>query len=363
MKYNGNYILGTFEGNRFRLSVQWQVLSALLLSVVTLVVLNVVFGLVYRNFDVIQNAWNLTNFLRSIGMFAVVLTVVRRVNARMETNLDWDNSLAKRIIAHLFLPVACSILAISVFNLIFDVVIFKVEFIRFLDQFITVVVTSFGVSLVLLSDFGIFLLNKWKQSATEVEKFKKENMEFRFDMLRNQVNPHFLFNSLNTLASLIYENQDQASDFVRQLAKVYRYILENKEKELINLQEEHVFLESYLYLIQIRFASGLHIELDLNLENNGLLAPMTIQLLVENAIKHNVVSPSRPLQIKIFTDEENNLVVTNTLQKKAIPEPSTKTGLDNIRNRYKFLSDRSIEVIETESLFTVKIPLIYDETK
>jgi len=361
MQQSNTYILGSLDGNKFRLSLRWQVLSTLLLCIVSLVILNAVFGLVYRNYNVLQKAKDTGNLLSAFALFTIVLAVVRWTNTRLESKLEWDSSLRKRIFQHLVLPVLISILGISVIRIIFDVFIFEVAFIRLLDQIITVTVTSFGISLVLLCDFGIFLLNKWKQSATEAEKFKKENLEFRFDMLRNQVNPHFLFNSLNTLASLIYENQDQASDFVRQLAKVYRYVLENKDKELITLKEENEFLNSYLYLVQIRFAGGLQIDMNLDLENKGMLPPMTVQLLIENAIKHNVVSASKPLRIQIFTNDENQLVVNNGLQKKSSPEPSTKTGLDNIKNRYNFLSDRNIEVLETEESFTVKVPLIFDE--
>lgn len=357
------YIFGSMDGGRFRLSMSWQVFSTLFLCLITILLLNAVFGLVYRNYSVLQNTWDIKHLLSAFHSFALVLLLVRWLNTRIESQLSWSRSLGKQILYHLVLPVLISIVAISLINLVMDALVYQVDFIRLLDQVITVVVTSFGISLVLLSDFGIILLNKWKQSATEAEKFKKENMEFRFDMLRNQVNPHFLFNSLNTLASLIYENQDQASDFVRQLAKVYRYVLENKDKELITLQEEHDFLKSYLYLLQIRFAQGLQINLQLDLENKGLLAPMTVQLLVENAIKHNIVSASKPLKISIYTDEENSLVVANTLQKKISPEPSTKTGLANIKNRYAFLTDKEVEILETTENYTVRVPLIFDETQ
>jgi LytS/YehU family sensor histidine kinase len=191
-----------------------------------------------------------------------------------------------------------------------------------------------------------------------LERFKKENAEFRFESLRSQLNPHFLFNSLNTLSSLVFENQEKAGIFIRELADVYRYILEFREHELVKVSKELEMVRSYIYLIQLRFDKNLEMAVKIG-EKSGerMIAPMTMQMLIENAIKHNVISKKKPLTIRIY-DEENYLVVENNIQKKETKEYSSNVGLKNIQSRYGFLSGDNIEVFEDDQIFKVKIPLI-----
>jgi LytS/YehU family sensor histidine kinase len=185
-------------------------------------------------------------------------------------------------------------------------------------------------------------------------------------MLKNQVNPHFLFNSLNTLSSLIYSNQDTAAKFVRQLARVYRYVLENRDKEVISLKEELTFLQSFIYLIHLRFSENLKVEIDIPVQmQEKLIAPMTLQMLIENAIKHNVVSQKKPLTIQIYADMFEHITVTNNLQKKTIREYSSNIGLKNICSRYGFITDRKVIIEENPENFKVRIPLldkVYEST-
>jgi len=205
---------------------------------------------------------------------------------------------------------------------------------------------------------SMFLMEKWRFSLAELERFKKENAEFRFESLRSQLNPHFLFNSLNTLASLIYENTGKAEIFIRELADVYRYILEFREHELVKVSKELEMVSSYIYLVQLRFDQNLEMSVSIGPRSGErMIAPMTIQMLIENAIKHNVISKKKPLAIRIY-DEENYIVVENNLQKKETREYSSNLGLKNIQSRYGFLSDNKIEVLEDGQTFKVKIPLI-----
>ncbi len=177
-------------------------------------------------------------------------------------------------------------------------------------------------------------------------------------MLRNQVNPHFLFNSLNTLSSLIYENQDTAAEYIRKLSRVYRYVLEQKEKELVKLKTELDFIKAYIYLYELRFTNMLTFEIKISDESKDcFIAPMTLQMLIENAVKHNIVSKKKQLTIKISSKDEY-LVISNNLQKKQIKEYSSELGLKNIKSRYAFISDKEVIVEETNEHFTVKIPLI-----
>ena len=183
-------------------------------------------------------------------------------------------------------------------------------------------------------------------------------MATRYESLKNQVNPHFLFNSLNALTNLVYEDQDLAADFIRQLSKVYRYVLETRSKEVVSLETEMKFVESYLFLQHIRFDDKLRVEASVSGFENRLLPPLALQMLLENAIKHNTIAKDEPLTISIRV-EEDMLVVKNNLQIKNIPtEESSGMGLANIKARYEFLSDKPVVVEKTESYFRVKLPLL-----
>jgi two-component system, LytTR family, sensor kinase len=205
---------------------------------------------------------------------------------------------------------------------------------------------------------SIYFMHQLRHSVEETENLKRENLAAQLNALRTQVNPHFLFNNLNTLSSLIPENPKHAVDFVQQLSKVYRHILEVKEEKSILLSKEMEVLEAYYFLLKTRF--GNNIELKINIPCEKLdknIVPLSLQLLMENAIKHNIVSESRPLHVNIFT-ENGSLVMDNNLQLKKQISESTGIGLDSIRNRYKLISEKPVKVTESETNFTVSIPLI-----
>ena len=205
-------------------------------------------------------------------------------------------------------------------------------------------------------------LNNWKQTALDAERLKKEQMASKYESLKNQVNPHFLFNSLNALTNLVYEDQDQAANFIRQLSKVYRYVLDTRAQEVVELKTEMDFVDSYLYLQKIRFDDKLTVEINLDGYENSMVPPMSLQMLLENAIKHNTIAKDEPLTIQIKI-EDSKLVVRNNLQKKNIPAAEISgTGLNNIISRYEFLSQEKVDVIETETHFTVKLPLLSFES-
>ncbi len=199
----------------------------------------------------------------------------------------------------------------------------------------------------------------WNQSKLETQKLKTQQVASQLETLKNQISPHFLFNSLNTLAAIIPEDQNSAVKFTEKLSEVYRYILSYKDKELVPLETELDFIESYLYLLKMRYPENLFVEYKIEEKDKKMfVAPLTLQMLVENAIKHNVISKSKPLTIEIYTDSQKNIVVKNQLQKKVIGYNSTRTGLDNIKKRYKYLSHKTIEIIDTNTSFIVSIPLI-----
>lgn len=196
------------------------------------------------------------------------------------------------------------------------------------------------------------------ENARQLFGLQEENIISQFESLKAQVNPHFLFNSLNVLSSLIFIDQNKASKFVRQLSKVYRYVLEHKDKDTIPIQDELPFIESYIFLLKTRFDQNLVVNLDLPKEvKTRKVAPMVIQLLIENAIKHNIVSKAKPLTLTI-SRLGDTLTVENNIQLKSSTEVSSGIGLANIKKRYEYLTNKKVEIEQGETRFVVRIPLI-----
>ncbi len=199
----------------------------------------------------------------------------------------------------------------------------------------------------------------WRQLAVNEEKIKKEAISSKYESLKNQVSPHFLFNSLNVLTTLVYEDQDLAAEFIKKLANVYRYVLDMKDKEVVKLETEIEFLESYAFLQKIRHTEGLEFEIDLPESHSIMVAPLAIQMLVENAIKHNAISKEKPLKIRIWMDKSGYIIVSNNLAKKQVRQGTpSHIGLENIRERFRFLSDKPVIVENTGKEFIVKIPAL-----
>jgi LytS/YehU family sensor histidine kinase len=196
-----------------------------------------------------------------------------------------------------------------------------------------------------------------QELAVNSERLKKEALSSNYESLKNQINPHFLFNSLNVLTELVHKNQDQAAHFVKELSDTYRYVLENKNKEVIELETELVFIKSFTYLLKIRYGKSLRINSDFTLNEDFMIAPLTLQLLVENCIKHNIISIENPLTITISKEEEY-LIVSNNLQVKRITLESSKFGLKNIQKRYSYLSNLPVLILNDKATFSVKIPLL-----
>jgi two-component system LytT family sensor kinase len=204
-----------------------------------------------------------------------------------------------------------------------------------------------------------YFFARWKESVKLNEELKNQQIRTQFEVLQNQMSPHFLFNSLNTLTTLIAEDPTVAIDFTQTLSEVYRYILQNKERELVSLHEELEFTRSYVYLLKKRYPENLHVDFSVDAEFKEYhIAPLTLQMLVENAIKHNTVSKTEPLKIEIYVNNGESIIVKNNLQPKTSLEKSTKTGLDNIRKRYSYLGNRNIDIITSKDHYMVAVPLI-----
>lgn len=215
------------------------------------------------------------------------------------------------------------------------------------------------ITLVISGAFHAFYFYKhWQERKVTEQKIIAGTASARFDALKNQLDPHFLFNSLNVLTSLIEEDPAKAQGFTTSLSKVYRYVLEQKNKELVPVEEELQFARTYGKLLKMRFEEGLHFEIPDRAENpEALIVPLSLQLLLENAVKHNVVTSRSPLIIKV-KEEENALIVANKLQVKKGMHKGSGVGLRNIRERYRLLTDRQVVIRSDSEEFRVHLPIL-----
>ncbi|WP_223713463.1 sensor histidine kinase [Niabella beijingensis] len=224
---------------------------------------------------------------------------------------------------------------------------------------------AFIFYLLILSFSGIlFYYKNWQEARLNAERLKRENMQARYDVLKSQIDPHFFFNSLSVLTGLVYKSADLSAEYITQLSKCYRYILDQKEENLVSLQTELSFLESYLFLIRIRHQNSIlfHIDQPSETQQYSMLPPSALQMLVENAVKHNRFAANDPLHVNIrFTD--HHIIVSNDLRKRNGIRFSTGVGLSNIRKRYELITNEQVEIIEADGNFVVKLPFLPETLK
>jgi hypothetical protein len=298
-------------------------------------------------------SFNTPHFWRMASLNALMWITLWKGNSYLADLISWKLPWIKfpvqRFVVGLIATIVYSLLAmytiIALYSWQFEV---KVSYSTGYSILITIIISLFM--------HGREFLINWRQVAIDAERLQKENIAAHYESLKSQINPHFLFNTLNVLTNVVYEDQDKAAKFIKQLSEVYRYVLDTRDREVVPLEEELKFLSSYLFLQQIRFADKL--KLNIQLEGvKSMVAPLVLQMLIENAIKHNIVSEENPLTISVYTSG-NFIVVENNLQKKmGISEDSTGIGLNNICKRYEFLSNTKVEINQNEK-FIVKLPVI-----
>jgi sensor histidine kinase YesM len=277
----------------------------------------------------------------------------------LNLKLKWQKVPKKRFVVQFSLALiySFSIIYLSMFT--FNTFVCKIPYAKQSMFLITSITIGLLITIIILSiEIGYQFFKQWKKSLIEIETYKTESISAQLQNLKSQLNPHFLFNNLSVLSSLVYINQDKAVEFINQLSKVYRYILDNNNNELISLKEEMKFMESYFFLLKIRF--GENIIFDIQLVEDSLafkIPPLSLQILVENAIKHNEISTNSPLKISLSIND-NMLQICNNIQLRPIYEPSSKTGIKNIESRYGFFTDKKIEINQDKELFCVKLPLL-----
>jgi LytS/YehU family sensor histidine kinase len=222
--------------------------------------------------------------------------------------------------------------------------------------FILILVTAFIYKVVYTL---LFSYNQYAVTQIETVQNERKQLELQFEALKSQLSPHYLFNSLNTISSLIYNDPQTAEQFIRRLAITYQYILATRHKKYVLLLDEIEFVQSYYYLLRIRFQQSLTLEINLpNSVMNSPIPPLTLQLLVENAVKHNTISPDKPLFIYISAVDNMELKVMNTKNDSAQSSASFRIGLENIRKRYQFFTNKKIDVKDDEK-FVVSLPVIH----
>ena len=295
------------------------------------------------------------NILTSVLTTLTISYGVVSVLIWLQKKHPWHRGIFKRLFLEIILTTLTACTLIVVLTIILLPIVPKVDLKTAIFNYL-IVALIMNFVLVSITE-GIFFFKQWERSTIEVERFKKEGILAQFESLKNQVNPHFLFNSLNTLSSLIDHDKDLSKEFIDDLSSVYRYVLQHKDEEVVSLKTELEFIRAYTQLLKKRH--GERISFHFNITPEDLLKgipPMSLQLLVENAVKHNVASRKNPLKVEIFS-RNGGLIVRNNLQRKKEVN-STGIGLNNIRNRYQYLSNESVEISESKNYFEVKIPII-----
>ena len=271
-----------------------------------------------------------------------------------------DRFSRNRIVQGFALSFIVSVIVIFLLRIVEDVLIEGKTIQQFLanekpSNYIVSVVITFVVTLAI---HAVYFYKAYQENKVKEQKIIAGTASAQFESLKNQIDPHFLFNSLNVLSSLIEENPESAQKFTTSLSKVYRYVLEQKDKELVSVAEELKFAKTYMNLLKMRFENSITFEIPEGFDNEeAKVVPLSLQLLLENCIKHNVVSEAKPLHVKISI-ENNQLVVTNNLQKKEVLSDRKGVGLQNIVNRYEKKKKRTVLVEENEQEFKIFLPIL-----
>ena len=298
-------------------------------------------------------------------MFTVLYTMsLYSSNAFLSGYIDGyfgkDRFSAKRIIVGFVGSFLISLLVIFVLHVFEEVIVDHKSFKIFLENenpsnYIFSIILTFIIS---LSLYAFYFYKAYNENRVKEQKIIAGTANAKFESLKNQIDPHFLFNSLNVLSSLIEENPENAQRFTTSLSKIYRYVLEQKDKELVSVEEELAFAKTYMNLLKMRFENSLFYELPTSIiDPDAKVVPLSLQLLLENTVKHNVVSEKRPLHSRISI-QGNYLMVENDYQKKEVLQDRQGVGLQNIINRYGIITNRKVLIEQNQKVFSVKLPIL-----
>ena len=321
----------------------------------------VLIGNILNIFTTPRELWSVETVLRNC-MFSIA------IGYPAWKGMVWITLLLERRIPWLKSPIKRMIYQVVALTLYFGLLIFfgfflwarlaqGPSFSMIMDEALPSLKVAFiFMFLSLLAGNTVLFFKNWKTATIQQEELKRAHLALQYQSLKDQVRPHFLFNSLSSLATLINTDAGKATQFVHKLSDVYRYVLEQRENELSPLGAELKFMEDYIFLQQIRFGNNLQVRNSMELDLNRMVIPLSLQMLVENAIKHNEISAENPLLIEISSTGEGHVIVKNNLQRKELSEPSLGTGLKNLKNQIGYFSDDTLLVQEEPAAFIVRMP-------
>jgi sensor histidine kinase YesM len=323
----------------------------------------IVIGNVLSLFTIERELWTLklvlNNCVLSIAIGYPAWKGMMFITRTLEKKLPWLQHPIKRMVYQVLALFAFFMLIIFGGLALWITVSGELTFANAVEEMMpSVKVAIIFMFLSLLAGNAVLFFKNWRDAAIQQEKLKRAHLALQYQSLKDQVRPHFLFNSLSSLSTLINTDAEKATLFVHKLADVYRYVLEQKENELVPLREELKFLEDYIYLQKIRFGENLQVSYSLDLDQSRLVIPLSLQMLVENAIKHNEVSEEHPLHIKVMSTQQDHVIVQNNLRRKELTETSLGMGLENLRKQVAFFSNDSLLVQEDTDTFIVRIPTL-----
>ncbi|QEC69573.1 hypothetical protein FRZ67_20535 [Panacibacter ginsenosidivorans] len=299
--------------------------------------------------------------------FVVILLITfftweanRLLSPVFEKWLPGNEHIIRRSVLFFFVGLSVAYLATIGVNLFFASIILHEPQASILNPLkLTLIYTSLINLLLHLLNLVMVYQKEFKTKELEAEELKRMHAQAELSAIKQQINPHFLFNNLNVLSGLVMQQSADANHFIEAFSKVYMHILNNHNKELIELDKELNFLQPYFFLLKQRFPDAIELDIDVpERYKSHYIIPVALQMLVENAIKHNIVSKKRPLYIKIYANGNKTISVINKLQPKQQTGPGSNIGLNNIRKRYELTAGKEIIIIKDESSFSVTLPLI-----
>ncbi len=297
-------------------------------------------------------------YILAVIAFYLFIESIGYVSGKIDKKLSWYESIKKRFRIQLFITIPYTFIFWVITSLF---ITFVVAGDTYIDGFGLLLYLSVGIiiSLVYCIVLLIYYSVRKRENMMQKLKFEKEDVQTKYESLKDQLSPHFLFNNLHTLHGLIQEDQKSAADFVIRLSDIYRYVLQAKENELVTIESEIAFIHKYLDLIKIRYGSCIISCLAIDLDKEKYyLPPLTLHTLVDNVQKHNAVDEGHVVKIDIYNEHDDYLVIRNNLNKSPDQVISLKTGLSNLTSRYSYLSNTRIEISSDDTYFTVKVPLI-----
>ena len=327
--------------------------------IIGVIVLGIFIPIVFFNADLFDKKYPYINevleaMIFSLGYWVMSRKIIIHFRKKIPDFQDSKKRILKVVISCVVGAFLLSILLIPLVNILFR----SLNLVTAPTSAVRGIINTYTVTFFILAIYeSIWFFSQLKLSYEEKEQIKIAHLQTPLDGLRNQVNPHFLFNSLNTISSLIYKDVEQAGVFIRQLAKLYQYTLDSYDLKLVSLEEELAFVNSYLFLIKTRFQESFDFKIQLPKElNQTKVPPLALQMLIENAVKHNQLLKDNPLVVEV--SEENGFIsITNNITEAPIKVTSFKIGLKNINSRYLIIAGRGIEVSNGKH-FQVKIPII-----